>query len=440
MARLMSEKPTLRELLTAQRAQSLLDGGAAAPTDSAPTIAELTSGMATLGAQELSPAKLQLLRASLSAFDLQASPLHMTPSQAQRALSQSARRTRSKAASGVVSGALTVAGLDALTEGDWEECARWLAEQTGYIVEERPLLRHGSLLAWRARREQPTGEGIVVCAMRLPQGAPLLDADMRHMVTIAAHEPGSRLMALTTAEATVGARLIAGASAVELFDRAKLERLLEGLATAHDRERAQSLNDAKAQAKAATAARKKLLAALTAADKLAKAPLPAPRVTGRAAVRKAVEQAREARRLASQALLAWETLITEWLATFGERPARDGSLPLLAEPGAWSELGDRADHLKKPLVDALRALTKTPGDGDLGYGPWRQALSEELAARCAAALWRASMIDPAQWQDYASAVNDLALREASRADNAAAHASARAERAQSQMAERPGVA
>ena len=437
----MSEKPTLRELLTAQRAQSLLDdAGASTAADSALTLTELTSGMAGLGGPELSPAKRELLRASLSGFDLQASTLRMTASQARRALSHGARRAKSKTANGVAAGALTVAGLDAMTEGDWEECARWLAEQTGYTVEERALLHHGSLFAWRARREQPAGESVVLCAMRLPQGAPLLDADMRHMVTIAANEPGSRLVALTTAEATVGARLIARASSVELLDRAELERLLEGLATAHDRERAQSLNDTKAQAKAATAARKKLIAALTAADKLAKAPLPAPRVTGRAAVRKAVEQAREARRLASQALLAWETLITEWLATFGERPMRDGSLPLLAEPGAWAELGDRADHLKKPLADALRALAKTPGDGDLGYGPWRQALSEELAARCAAALWRASMIDPAQWQDYASAVNDLALREASRADNAATHASARAERAQSQMTERPGVA
>ncbi|HEU0027847.1 MAG TPA: hypothetical protein VFQ25_12085 [Ktedonobacterales bacterium] len=437
----MSEKPTLRELLTAKRAQSLLDDASAlTPSDSAPTSAEVTTAIATLGGPEFTPAKLDLLRASLSAFDLQASTLRMTPSQAWRALSQGARRTKSKTASGTVAGALTVAGLDAMTEGDWEECARWLAEQVGYIVEERPLLRHGSLLAWRAQRAQPAGESVVLCALRLPPGAPLLDADLRHMVTIAANEPGSQLVTLTTAEATVGARLIARAANAELFDRAELERLLEGLATAHARERTQSLNDAKAQARAAAAARKKLLAALTAADKLAKAPLPPQRVTGRAAVRKAVEQAREARRQASQALLAWETLIAEWLATFGERPARDGSLSLLAEPGAWAELGARADHLKKPLLDALRALAKTAGDGDLGYGPWRQALSEELAARCAAALWRASMIDPGQWQDYASAVNDLALREASRADNAAAHASARAERAQSQMAERPGVA
>ena len=435
----MSEKPTLRELLTAQRAQSLLDdSGAPTVTETAATSAEISAALATLGVPEMATAKIELLRASLSGFDLQAAALRMTPSQARRTLSPGVRRAKSKAATGASPDGLTVAGLDDMTEGAWVECARWIAEQAGYTVEERPLLKHNTLLAWRARHE--AGNGAIVCAMRLPQGAPLLDADMRHLVTIAANEPDARLVALTTAEATVGARLIARDSAAELLDHDGMERVLAGLATAYARERAQTRDDAKAQAKAAAAARKKLLAVLTTADEQAKAPLPSQRASGRAAVRKAVEQAREARRIASQALLAWDTLIGEWLATFGERPARDGSLPLLAEPPVWTELGARADHLKKPLLDALRALAKTAGDGDLGYGAWRQALSEELAARCAALLWRASMIDPAQWQDYAAAVNDLALREASRADNAATHAATRAERAQSQMAERAGVA
>lgn len=437
----MSEKPTLRELLTALRAQSLLDiSEETAITTPAPTDVEIAAALATLGGTELAPAKLALLRASLAGFDLQAASLRMTRAQAQRTLTQRARRTKSKIATGVTSGGLSVIDLDAMTESAWEESARWLAEQAGYTVEERPLLQRGPLLAWRARRERKTAESVVVCAQRLVQGAPLLDADMRHLVSVATNEPGARLVALTTAEATVGAWLIAREASAELLDREGLERLLTGLATAFERERAQSRDGAKAQAKAATAARKKLLAPLTAADEHAKAPLPPQRASGRAAVRKAVEQAREARRLASQALLAWETLVSEWLATFGERPARDGSLPLLAEASTWTELGARADHLKKPLLDALRALSKTAGDGDLGYGAWRQALSEELAARCAALLWRASMIDPAQWQDYGAAVNDLALREASRADNAASHAAARAERAQSQMAERAGVA
>jgi hypothetical protein len=441
MARPMSEKSTLRELLAALRAQSLLDAsGAPAIADRAPTIAEIAAALSALGEPELAPAKLDLLCASLAGYDLQAAALRMTPSQSQRALAHGARRAKSKAATDSASSSLTITDLDAMTDGAWLECARWIAEQAGYAVEERPSLQRDSLLAWRGQRERETGESAIICALRLSSGAPMLDSDMRHLVTVAVNEPGARLVALTTAEATIGARLIAREVAADLLDRDGLERLLASLASSYEREREQSLDEAKAQAKAASAARKKLLATLTAAVEQAKAPQSSQRVSTRAAVRKAVEQAREARRLAGQALLAWDTLMGEWLATFGERPARDGSLPLLAEPPVWVELGARSDHLKKPLLDALRALAKTAGDGDLGYGAWRQALSEELAARCAALHWRATMIDPAQWRDYSAAVNDLALREASRADNAAAHAAARAERAQSQMAERAGVA
>ncbi len=204
----MSEKPTLRELLTAQRAQSLLDdSGAPFVTDTAATSAEVSAALAALGGPAMAAAKIEFLRASLSGFDLQAAALRMTPSQARRTLSPGARRAKSKAASGASPDDLTVAGLDDMTEGAWVECARWIAEQAGYTVEERPLLQHDTLLAWRARHE--AGSGSIVCALRLPQDAPLLDADMRHLVTIAANEPGARLVALTTAEATVGARLIA---------------------------------------------------------------------------------------------------------------------------------------------------------------------------------------------------------------------------------------
>ncbi|MDE3230690.1 MAG: hypothetical protein KGO05_12495, partial [Chloroflexota bacterium] len=196
---------------------------------------------------------------------------------------------------------------------------------------------------------------------------------------------------------------------------------------------------AKAQAKAATAARKKLLAALTALDEAAHANAARQKATGRPAARKAAGQVEQARRLAAQALMAWDTLLTEWGAAFGERPARDGSLPFSAEPSAYADLAERADHLKKPLMDALKTLAKTPGDGDLGYGGWRLAVGEELAARCSALRWRAQMVDPAQWQDYAAAVNDVALQEATRAENAATHAAARAERARSQLVERVGA-
>lgn len=435
----MTDSPTLREVLASLRAQALLEPKNA-PVAPELTIDEVASALTALGQKPLPAAKLGLLRASLSDFDVHAAALRMTANQAQHIKARGARRPKSKSPRETPPESLGIAGLDAMTIGTWAEVARWLIEQAGFTLDERPLVDHGSLLAWRARYTHAKGKHVVVCALRLPQGVALLDADMRRMVTLASNEPDAGLVAFTTAEATVGARLIAREAGADLRDRVEVERLLSGLATAYVREREQLRDDAKAQAKAATATRKKLIASLTAADKSARAAPAAQSASGRAAVRKAAEQAREARQLASQALLAWETLIAAWLATFGERPARDGSLPLLAQPDIWVELGERADHLKKPLVDALRALTKTPGGGDLGYAAWRQAIGEELAARCSALLLRASMIDPSFWQDYAASVNDLALQQASRADNAASHAAARAERARSEMAERAGVA
>jgi hypothetical protein len=434
MARLMSDMLTLRAALAAARAKALMSTPGAARGEVAPTLAEVATALAAMGSQELTPGKLALLHASLTSFDAHTAALRLTPSSAQRLLNPGARKPRAKAALGDALGILTAVGLDTMTFGSWAECMRWLAERAGYVVEETPLLTRDTLLAWRGRRGGATGEKVIICARRLEEGAPLLAEDMWRLATIAVSESGARLVALTTAEATVGAQLVARDIRAELIDRGELDLSLAKLATAFTREREQSRRDAKAQAKAASAARKKLIAALTTAGTQAKATLSAQRATGRAAVRKAVEQVRDAHRTAVQALMAWETLAGEWLATFGERPARDGSLPMLAEPHVWTELGARADHLKKPLLDALRAMNKSPGDGDLDYGAWRQALGEELAARCAALLWRVSMVEPTQAQDYASAVNDLALREASRADNAATHAAARAARAQSQMA------
>ncbi|HEX9036854.1 MAG TPA: hypothetical protein VF808_07665 [Ktedonobacterales bacterium] len=434
-----SDKPTLQVVLSAQRARAILGQCADSPLDATPSRAEIASALTSLGQAEYPPAKLDLLRKTFASAKIQQDALLMTPAQAERTLVQRTRRAKPKPDAEMTDGALTVASLDALPEGAWVACARWLAEQAGYVVEENPLLQREASLAWQAREVGDDGRNAVVCALRLPPGALLLDSDLRHFQTIAENERGASLMVLTPAEATTGARLLARELSARLLDRDDLARLLASLATEFARERAQTRDDRTARAKAAASARKKILAALIAADELAKAPRLPKRATGRPAVKKAYEQASEANRFASQALVAWETLVTEWNATFAERAARDGSLELLADAPVWTELGARADHLKKPLLDALRAGARTPGDGDLGYGAWRQALGEELAARCSAILWRATLVDPSHWTNFDQAVNDNAAREASLADNAAIHAAARAARAQTSLKERAGT-
>ncbi|HEY7849269.1 MAG TPA: hypothetical protein VIC27_04345, partial [Ktedonobacterales bacterium] len=355
--------------------------------------------------------------------------------QAQAALTPSASRAARRARS--AGDALTVDALDALTPDAWTEFTRWLLEQEGARIEPRPFSQHAGLTAWRAAQGE---QALVICAWRLEPGWPLLENDLRRIAALAAGEPRVRLVIVTTAEATVGARLAAQALGEwRIVDRPALAEMLATLATAYQREQARTQDEAKIRAKSATAARKKLVAALTALEEQASAAPGAHKVAGRPAVRKSALQVEQAQRLAAQALIAWDTLLADWTAAFAERAARDGSLVFNAEPALYGELAERADHLKKPLLDALRALAKTPGDGDLGYAAWRLAIGEELAARCTALRWRAQLVDPAQWQDFAEAVNDFALQEATRAENAATHAAARAARARVALVERIGA-
>ncbi|HZC04844.1 MAG TPA: hypothetical protein VE338_04320 [Ktedonobacterales bacterium] len=433
---------TLRGFVAARRAQALL-ATLSAPTSDAPEMlapweaddALLAEAAQTVAHIELAPEKLALLRASVAESDLPAAALRLTPSQAQQALATAAPRAPRRALDN--EGALTVEILDALTPDAWTEFVRWLLEQDGVRIEPRPFTQRAELVAWRAEQGE---QALVICAWRLERGWPLLEEDLRRMSALTIGEPGTRLVVVTTAEATVGARLAAQAiGGARILDRPALAEKLSHLVTAYQREQEATLDEAKSRAKAATAARKKLLTALTALDEQASA-APGPRkVAGRQAVRKAATQVEQSRRLAAQALMAWETLLTDWAAAFDERAARDGSLVLSAEPSVYGKLAERADHLKKPLLDALRALAKTPTEGDLGYTAWRAAINEELAARCSAMRWRAQLIDPAQWQDFSQGVNDLALQEATRAENAANHAAARADRARATLVERVGA-
>lgn len=440
---------TLRGYLAARQAQTLLDGDSPAPNEPTPGDAMLAEAAQAVADLALSPAKLALLRASLADFDVATAAMRLTARQAQAMLTPAQRAAGSRRARGA-DDALTVEALDALTPDAWADFARWLLEQEGARIEPRPFSRHAGLVAWRAEQSTEQGERrLVVCAWRLEPGEagssgahgwPLVEADLRRMAALTATEPETLLVIVTTAEATVGARLAAQSIGhTRIIDRPALAETLAGLATAYQREQERAQDEAKARAKAASAARKKLLAALTAIEEAARVEPNTQKAAGRPAVRKAAAQVEQARRLAAQALMAWETLLAEWGAAFGERPARDGSLALTAEASVYSELAERADHLKKPLLDAIRALAKTAGDGDLGYAAWRMAIGEELAARCAALRWRAQLVDPAHWQDYAEAINDLALQEATRADNAGAHAAARAERARAQLVERIGA-
>ncbi|HEY7092792.1 MAG TPA: hypothetical protein VH393_06420, partial [Ktedonobacterales bacterium] len=96
-------------------------------------------------------------------------------------------------------------------------------------------------------------------------------------------------------------------------------------------------------------------------------------------------------------------------------------------------LRERGAHLGSALADLLRELAATPGDGDMGYSAWRSAVIEEARLRCAALMTRLKTVDPAQWPDFDAARPPARETDALEAELAARRASARADKAQSQV-------
>ena len=58
---------------------------------------------------------------------------------------------------------------------------------------------------------------------------------------------------------------------------------------------------------------------------------------------------------------------------------------------------------------------------------------EAVAARFETLRWRVSIVNPAQWHDFAQAHDEQAAQRAARATTAANHAAARAEKAYAQL-------
>jgi hypothetical protein len=225
---------------------------------------------------------------------------------------------------------------------------------------------------------------------------------------------------------------------VRIVDGEILRAHLATLAGSADHRQATAQAEAKTRARAAISAHAAMQKALAAATKRIEAKSPRPRAVGKATPAKAREQLRATRISANQAFLAWETLFADWLETFGSAPAHDGTLPILVDASAFTPLRERAAHLGGVLADLLYELAVTPSDGELGYGSWRAAVLEEARLRCAALAAQLQIIDPAQWADFDAACSQARETDALEAEVAARRASARADKAQSQVTQRAG--
>ncbi len=326
--------------------------------------------------------------------------------------------------------ALSVHHLELLPPEMWCTAMDWLLLNQGITVESRRSV--GSLAIWQG--ESSTGK-VVAASIRPIEQQSLDEAALRQAAAHLAPEQRSvTRMVFSTAPATREAIQAAEQLGIQVVDRSTLESLLANLAAAHDRERERQLEDMQARADAANATRQAMLNVVDAVDH----GLASLRRSRRAGSRVAIAGTAASRALAEartafeRASLAWETLLFDWVGSFGERPARNGNLVVQGDVSRFEEMGERAFHLQTTLLDATALLVATAAHGEAGYLAWRQAVVEECIARCESWRWRIRTFDPTVWGDFDRAWNANAAAKAAEARTAAGHATARADKAQAQ--------
>lgn len=375
----------------------------------------------TAAGRRLSPAKRTLLlRATQASYDLGGAASRLTPAQARSILGAAEPEPLAEVS-------LTVEHLRALLPDMWRQCVTWLLEQEGYTAE--VVRATDAEMTLRCERTQGDGAGVVFVRAMRPSGAgPVTKEDVLAAGQAAQAERDATAMLLTTAAASVGARVAARQHDVRLLDQDDVRALLARSATAFERQAQDALRQQEQRIAAATAARAELLRGLGEVTRALGKYTKVPAAKGRALL-EAVAVLQEAQRTLAMVFLAWDTLLTEWAHAFGDRSARNGTLSLAAEPEQYAALAERGAHLALVLFDAARLVVGTPAEGELGYTGWRQSVREELAARVASYVARVQAVDPEFAQSYANAVDDTQLQKASQRRAEAEHAAARADKA-----------
>ncbi len=322
--------------------------------------------------------------------------------------------------------ALQSGHLDAMTPDIWHAFVVWLLEQEGYSVEHAGV--GGLGVVWYGAGQSGP---FVATAFRPDAVCGLGTEEVQRAAALRAD--GASVLVVTTGATAEDVREVAARLDVHLIDSVRLGDMLERLGSAHTREREQVQLDREQRVQEAAVAREEMLAAVRAMEEALAACVNSRRTSGRPALVGAIAAISKARQLAQQAFLAWETLAADWQAAFGEREARDGSLPIVASAEQLQEYAHRAGHLAEVLKPAFGDIASTPGTGELGYGAWRKAILEELTARCEVFRWRLSALDPSNAQSFVAAHDADALAQAEAAATAATHASARVEKAYAQL-------
>jgi len=330
---------------------------------------------------------------------------------------------------------LDLEGFALMSPAMWRACVGWLLERQGYTMASA-LASNEAEARWRGADAED--RDVFIRALRRAPARELQQHEVVETARLAREHHLDRAVLLTAGVSSPTARDAAEANNMRIIDGEALRAQLASLAVSYDRQIESVVAETKARARAATAAHVAIRKALVNASKALGSRSAQPRVVGSAALAQARERLRAARIATEQAFLAWETLLAEWLAAFGPAPAHDGSLTFLVDANSFKALRERAAHLGSALESALREIADAPAHGEMGYDAWRAAVVEEARLRCAALQTRLRVVDPAEWTDFEAARASVREAEDTYAERAAAHASARADKAQSQVAQLAG--
>ncbi len=329
---------------------------------------------------------------------------------------------------------LRIDDLDAMTPDTWHLAVTWLLERMGYTCERSELDPRASRFFG-----QLDGRQFAAVALRLPPGTVIGPVEVQSVAALRAGDPDRKIVLIGTAPASPAAQDAALHLGVTLLEQTELRTLLEQLEAAPSREEAAETQAKEAKAVRAEATRARILAELDRLDDTLSLAVNTRKTGSRSVLLESVESISTATTIATQAFVAWETLATDWSASFGDHEERDGSLLILADLATLDEIGERAGHLTAVTEQALQRIQSTPGTGELGYTAWRKAVLEELLARCDSVRYRVVAITPTAWQNFAEARDTQKLQQAEDATVMASYARGRAQKALGQLQTRARI-
>jgi hypothetical protein len=325
--------------------------------------------------------------------------------------------------------AASLEGVTRLGPAMWRACVGWLLEQQGYTLDIAAV--DATSASWRGVDAE--GNELFIQAFRDTPARVITERDVVATARLA-HEQGlERALVLASGSPTRAARALGETNKVRILDGETLRSQLATIAVSVDHQQVAAQAEAKARSRAAIGAHAAMQKALTHASKRLEAKSTQPRAPTSATSARSHDQLRAARIAADQAFVAWETLLADWLASFGSTPAHDGTLPIVIDASEFASLRERGTHLGSALADLLRDLVAAPSDGEIRYSAWRAAVIEEARLRCGALIARLTTVDPAQWVDFDTARPPARETDALEAEITARRASARADKAQSQV-------